>query len=189
MWAPAGSVDIAVCLCQPCLVLAYCGRLGFCFLNRIIEPNSNTTSTVYTPMLPAPMSSHPTLDNDSAIRLLLIEDNEPNRRLLSDFLGYQGFEVASVADGAECFSALESFQPHVILLDLKLPQVDGFTLLDQLQSHPRWQHIPVIVLTAFAFRADRQRAMNLGARRYFVKPANLNDLRAAIEEEAHCLSR
>lgn len=152
----------------------------------LFKPTKSFTFNVYNPMLPAPMSSHLTLDT-AAIRLLLIEDNEPNRRLLSDYLGYQGFEVISLTDGSDCFSVLEEFQPHVMLLDLKLPHVDGFTLLQQLQTHPKWQHTPVIVLTAFAFRADRDRALSLGARRYFVKPANLNELKAAIEE-AHCLS-
>ena len=76
-----------------------------------------------------------------------------------------------------------SFQPHLILLDLKLPDIDGYILLEQLQLNPQGRDTPVIIVSAFAFKADRQRAMNLGARQYFIKPVNLVDLRQAIERE------
>lgn len=116
-------------------------------------------------------------------RILLIEDNEANRVGLSEYLDYSGYQVLALEDGSTLFQALADFQPHLVLLDLKLPNIDGYTLLQQLQESPDWQHIPVIVLSAFAFRADQQRALSLGARRYFVKPANLTLLKQAIQEE------
>lgn len=73
------------------------------------------------------------------------------------------------------------------MLDLKLPGIDGYTLLEQIQQSD-WQHLPVIVVSAFAFKADRERALNLGARRYLVKPVNLNELKQAIQEELHNLT-
>lgn len=117
------------------------------------------------------------------IRLLLVEDNDANRQLLSDYLGYCGYEVLALAEGAEFFSSIQQFRPHLILLDLKLPDIDGYTLLATLQQYPSFFEIPVLVVSAFAFHEDQQRALNLGVRRYFVKPVNLNKLNQAIHEE------
>ena len=116
-------------------------------------------------------------------RLLIVEDNNLNRLMLNDYLTFCGYQVFSLACGANFFEEIASFQPHLILLDLKLPDVDGYSLLEQLQVNSQWQHIPTIVVSAFAFRADRQKAFNLGASQYFVKPVSLNDLRQAIERE------
>lgn len=124
----------------------------------------------------------------SPFRILLVEDNEENRETLCDYLNYSGYQVLGLADGSTFFQALANFQPHLILLDLKLPDVDGYTLLQQIQQTGDWLHIPVIVLSAFAFRADQQRALSYGARRYFVKPANLTSLKQAISEEIHAHS-
>ncbi len=116
-------------------------------------------------------------------RILLVEDHEVNRCLLSDYLSYLGYQVFCLAEGSTFFEAVTCFRPHLVLLDLKLPDIDGYTLLEQMQQRPKWQQVPVIVVSAYAFKADRQRAFRLGAKRYFVKPVNLSHLRQAIQEE------
>lgn len=116
-------------------------------------------------------------------RILLIEDNDPNRQLLYEYLRICGYQVLSIAGGANFFQAIAEFQPQLILLDLKLPDVDGYTLLQQLQQRPQVQHIPVIIVSALAFKAEREQALNLGAKRYLVKPISLHDLLQAIQEE------
>jgi two-component system cell cycle response regulator DivK len=116
-------------------------------------------------------------------RILLIEDNPVNRMLLSDYLSYLRYEVQSLPQASDFFAAIESFRPELVLLDLKLPGIDGYALLEQIQQQPHISKIPVIVVSAFAFKAEQERALQLGARRYFVKPINLSDLIAAIEEE------
>ncbi len=124
-----------------------------------------------------------TLQRTAPKRLLVVEDNDLNRLMLDDYLIFYGYQVLSLDNGANFFEQVVSFQPHLILLDLKLPDIDGYVLLKQLQLNPQLQDIPVIVVSAFAFRADRQRAFNLGARQYFTKPVNLSDLRQAINGE------
>ncbi|MBE9207385.1 response regulator [Nostoc sp. LEGE 06077] len=120
-------------------------------------------------------------------RVLLIEDHDVNRMLLSDYLGYCGYDVRSLSNGAALFSTIKSYQPDLMLLDLKLPDVDGYWLLEQIQQHPYLSKIPIIVVSAFAFKADQDRAISLGARRYLVKPINLNILVMTIQEElAYC---
>lgn len=116
-------------------------------------------------------------------RILLIEDNYLNRQMLEDYLVFCGYQVLSLEAGSGFFAALTNFQPNLVLLDLKLPDIDGYTLLEQMTQLPECRVIPVIVVSAFAFKADQQRALNLGARRYFVKPVSLKDLKQAIEQE------
>ena len=122
-------------------------------------------------------------ESKSPIRILLIEDNEANQRLMSDYLAYYGYEVLALTDGTQLAATLEQFCPQVILLDLKLPMIDGYTLLEQLKQWDEWKSIPTIVVSAYAFQRDQQRALDLGARRYLVKPIRLSQLTDVIREE------
>ncbi|MGL4619175.1 MAG: response regulator transcription factor, partial [Chroococcidiopsis sp.] len=89
-------------------------------------------------------------------RILLVEDNYLNRQMLEDYLVFCGYQVLGLADGTEFFQALADFQPELILLDLRLPGIDGYTLLEQKSCRQDYQSIPVIVVSAFAFKADQQ---------------------------------
>ncbi len=122
-------------------------------------------------------------------RVLLVEDHYLNRMLLSDYLSYCGYDVQSLSEGSTFFSTIDNFEPDLILLDLKLPDVDGYSLLKQVQEKPDLLKIPIIVVSAFAFKADQELALSLGARRYFVKPLKLQDLIFTIEEELTCRHR
>lgn len=124
----------------------------------------------------------------SARKILLVEDNHENRKLLSSYLVCAGYQVLELADGYTFLETLAHFQPNLVLLDLKLPGIDGYALLEQIQQEPNWLHLPVIVFSAFAFQTDRQRALSLGARRYLVKPVSLLSLKQAIDEELSCLN-
>lgn len=119
----------------------------------------------------------------SLMRILLVEDNDASRQLMSDYLEYHGYSVHALSHGAFLGAAMTQVQPDLILLDLKLPDIDGFSLLQQIQQRPDWSSIPVIVVSAYAFIADQQRAFELGARRYLVKPVNLKQLKRTIAEE------
>jgi two-component system, cell cycle response regulator DivK len=116
-------------------------------------------------------------------RILLVEDHDINRMLLSDYLSFFKYHVESLTSGHNFFTKLETFKPDLILLDLKLPDIDGYTILAEAQRHSKYSKIPIIIVSAFAFTADRERAMNLGARRYLVKPVNLSELVVVIGEE------
>ncbi|MDZ8096219.1 MAG: response regulator [Nostoc sp. DedQUE04] len=129
------------------------------------------------------------LQSHKVKRILLVEDHYLNRMLLSDYLSYCGYEVQSLSEGSAFFSTIEKFEPDLMLLDLKLPDVDGYSLLKQVQQKPDLSKIPIIVVSAFAFKADRELALSLGARNYFVKPLKLKDLILAIEEQFTCRNR
>jgi DNA-binding response OmpR family regulator len=103
--------------------------------------------------------------------------------LLGDYLSYCGYRVETLPEASNFFSTVEQFAPELILLDLKLPDIDGYSLLEQAQHRQDFLNIPIIIVSAFAFKADQERALKLGACRYFVKPINLSQLLRAIEEE------
>lgn len=115
-------------------------------------------------------------------RILLIEDNGIHRLLTEEFFEGQGYVVVGLNDGTDFFSVLSKFKPNLILLDLNLPEISGFTLLEQLQNSD-WKSIPVIVVSAYAFDREKRRAKNLGIRRYFTKPINLEVLGQAVAAE------
>jgi CheY-like chemotaxis protein len=129
------------------------------------------------------LHTYPQCSSSSAKKILLVEDNDVNRMLLSDYLTYCGYHIKCLPAGNNFFKTIEQFQPQLILLDLKLPDIDGYSLLESIKQKPSFCCIPVIVVSAFAFKSDREHAMELGASRYIVKPVNLTDLIAAIEEE------
>lgn len=125
-------------------------------------------------------------DQPSGARILLVEDNEASRQLMSDYLEYYGYRVMGLARGSGFASAMNQFCPHLVLLDLKLPDIDGYSLLQQRQWSTDWLKVPVIVISAFAFHADQQRALKLGACQYLVKPVNLTQLKQVIRQELSC---
>jgi DNA-binding response OmpR family regulator len=124
--------------------------------------------------------------NQLNARILLIEDNEASRQLMSDYLEHYGYQILGLAKGALFASAMMQFRPHLVLLDLKLPDIDGYALLQQRQWCTDWLKVPVIVISAFAFHADQQRALKLGACQYLVKPVSLTQLKQAIRHELTC---
>ena len=103
-------------------------------------------------------------------RILLIEDDYGNRVLFADFLEHCGYRVLPLADGNNCIEIMQEFLPHLVLLDIKLPQVDGLTLIQTIRSHPQFHSLPILVVSGYAFQADRQRAIAAGATDYMVKP-------------------
>jgi two-component system, cell cycle response regulator DivK len=123
------------------------------------------------------------LNSQQLRRILLVEDNDVNRMLMSDYLSYCGYNVHSLSVGSALFSTVDKFQPELILLDLKLPDIDGYSLLEKIQHKPVFSRIPIIIVSAFAFQDDQERAMRLGACRYFVKPVNLKELMMTITEK------
>ncbi|MEM7796073.1 MAG: response regulator [Cyanobacteria bacterium P01_C01_bin.118] len=113
-------------------------------------------------------------------RILLIEDDYGNRVLFADFLEHCGYRVLPLANGNNCIEIMQEFMPHLVLLDLKLPQIDGLTLLRNIRQHPQFCTLPILVVSGYAFQADRQKAIAAGATDYMVKPIMPNTLSSRI---------
>ncbi|MBU6229118.1 MAG: response regulator [Cyanobacteria bacterium REEB459] len=119
-------------------------------------------------------------------RILVIEDDDANRLVFTDYLTYAGFTILALASGANLKDHLRAFQPDLILLDLGLPDIDGYSLLTTLRASAEWGHMPVIVVSGYAFPAEQERAQCLGISRYLVKPVHLQELIEAIQTVLRC---
>lgn len=114
--------------------------------------------------------------------ILLVEDNEMNRDMLSRRLTRKGYEVVTAQDGGEGLARAGSLTPDLILMDLSLPVLDGWEATRRLKANPLTAHIPVIALTAHAMSGDREKALEAGCDDYDTKPVELQRLLRKIKE-------
>lgn len=112
--------------------------------------------------------------------VLLVEDNEINRNMLTRRLTRAGLRVISAADGLTALDMMRDELPAVVLMDMTLPVLDGWGACEQAKVDPEIAHIPIIALTAHAMAADRERAMSAGCSEYETKPINFPVLLAKI---------
>ena len=106
-------------------------------------------------------------------RVLLVEDNEDNFELVRFLLERAGFDVLGGRDGQEALEMAQKELPDLILMDLSLPGIDGWTAARQLKDDPNTTHIPLIALTAHTLPGDRKRAMESGFDGYISKPIDV----------------
>ncbi len=114
--------------------------------------------------------------------ILVIEDQEDNRRILRDLLTNSGFEVVEAVTGTDGVSMAETRQPHLILMDIQLPGIDGYEATRRIKSNPDLQNIPIIVVTSYALSGDDIKAFEAGCDAYVTKPFSPRDLLAKIRE-------
>jgi two-component system, cell cycle response regulator DivK len=114
-------------------------------------------------------------------RILVVEDNEMNRDMLSRRLARKKYEVLVAVDGGEGVVMARSEAPDLILMDMSLPVVDGWEATRQLKASPETKAIPIIALTAHAMSGDREKAMEAGCDDYDTKPVELPRLLGKIE--------
>ncbi len=109
-------------------------------------------------------------------KILLVEDNEMNRDMLSRRLERKGYEVIIAVDGEEGIALAQSEKPHLILMDLSLPVINGWDATRQLKDASETRSIPVIALSAHAMADDRQKAIGAGCDEYDSKPIEFSRL-------------
>jgi CheY-like chemotaxis protein len=114
-------------------------------------------------------------------KILLVEDNEMNRDMLSRRLLRKGFEVVMAVDGGQAVMMAESEHPDLILMDMSLPVIDGWEATRRVKAAERTAHIPVIALTAHAMSGDREKALDAGCDDYDTKPIEMPRLLEKID--------
>ena len=114
-------------------------------------------------------------------KILLVEDNEMNRDMLSRRLQKQGYEVVMAVDGEEGVARAQSEAPSLILMDMSLPGIDGWEATRRLKAAPQTRTIPVIALTAHAMTDDREKALAAGCDDFDTKPVELTRLLSKIQ--------
>jgi CheY-like chemotaxis protein len=117
-----------------------------------------------------------------AATILVVDDNPINLKLVSDLLAFEGYRVLKAEDGEQAAASVEAEPPDLILLDVDLPGIDGLTLTKRLKSDVRTGDIIIVALTAFAMKADRQRAMAAGCDAYVTKPIDTRGLPGQVAQ-------
>jgi CheY-like chemotaxis protein len=131
-----------------------------------------------------PSSAPDDSDAANARRLILIVDDEPTVRAMvhaSIYVRRSHFRVVEAGNAAEALALAETEQPKLVLLDVALPDHDGFWVCRSLKSSPSTAHIPVIMLTAMSLPSDREQAIEAGADGYIVKPFSPRALLQELE--------
>lgn len=108
--------------------------------------------------------------------ILIVDDNKTNVKLMEATLDCGSYEVRTAMDAEEAIKVLEGFEPHLILMDLQLPGMDGLTLTRLLKQDPSRRHIVVLALTAYAMKGDEEKAIAAGCDGYITKPIDTRSL-------------
>jgi two-component system response regulator len=115
------------------------------------------------------------------VRVLLVEDNEMNRDMLSRRLQRKGYAVLIAVDGEEGVAMAIAERPDLILMDVSLPQMNGYDATRAIKSAPETRHIPIVALTAHAMASDRENALAAGCDDFDTKPVELTSLLNKME--------
>jgi CheY-like chemotaxis protein len=113
-------------------------------------------------------------------KLLLVEDNEDNRIIYSTVLRHIGYTVIEALDGVQAIALARSELPDLILMDISIPEVDGWEATRILRADPATRDIPIIALTAHALADDRERATAVGFTSYLAKPVEPRAVAAEV---------
>jgi CheY-like chemotaxis protein len=114
-------------------------------------------------------------------RILIVEDNEMNRDMLSRRLQRKGYEVLIAENGEEGIQKVIDEQPDIVLMDMSLPVIDGWEATRQLKANPKTVSVPIIALTAHAMAGDKEKTLAAGCDDYDTKPIELPRLLGKIE--------
>ena len=119
---------------------------------------------------------------NEGVTVLIVDDNEENREILSRRLKADGFNTITAIDGKEAMDILNENIIHIALLDIMMPEVDGFTLLSQIRTDSTFEDMPVIMLTAIDIVTVAQECIRLGACGYVTKPYDMDIIKQKIRE-------
>jgi len=175
--------------------------IGLTLVKRLVElhqgsveaasdgPGRGATFTVTLPCIsvvepqqrPAPAINSKSSSEVYGRRVLVVDDNIDAAESTAAFLRLEGHEVKAVHDGLQALSSLKVFDPHVVVLDIGLPGLDGYAVARQLRERGDTSHVLLIALTGYGQKEDRQRAADAGFDYHYVKPADPREIQAAIE--------
>jgi CheY-like chemotaxis protein len=113
-------------------------------------------------------------------RILIVDDNPVNLKLVRVLLRVEGYETRTAADAEEALAVLREFRPRLILMDIQLPGMDGLTLTKRLKADPATRDIVVLALTAYAMKGDDRKALDAGCDGYVAKPVDTRQLPGVV---------
>lgn len=113
-------------------------------------------------------------------KVLVADDKATSRELVRTVLEKAGYELYEAASGADAVRTAKEVKPDLIILDLHMPELDGFAVLEELRREVAFTELPILALTASAMQGDRERALAIGFTGYITKPIRLGDLRNEV---------
>lgn len=120
----------------------------------------------------------------SKVRIVVVDDEPETVSLIKMYMEMMGFDVATGLTGAEGIKAVETHQPQVLVLDLMLPDTDGYTICETLRAKPETADLPIVILSARTAREDVKRGYTVGASLYLKKPVDLHRLNTEVRRLA-----
>ncbi|MFZ2961337.1 MAG: response regulator [Candidatus Ozemobacteraceae bacterium] len=114
-------------------------------------------------------------------KILIVDDEEPIILLLKTILGVYGYDSCESLSPKGTFAKVEAEKPDLVILDIAMPELDGYEVCRQLKQNEKTNHIPVVMITALALEQDRKMAMEAGADGFILKPFDPRDVIAEIE--------
>jgi CheY-like chemotaxis protein len=115
-------------------------------------------------------------------KILIVEDNPQNMRLMEMLLGAKGYSLLKAIDGEEAVNLATTERPDLIIMDIQLPKINGFEATKILRQLPDFSHTPIIAITAYAMKGDREKLLAAGCDAYLSKPINTRELPRLISE-------
>jgi two-component system cell cycle response regulator DivK len=115
-------------------------------------------------------------------RILVVEDQEDNRRILHDLLTTAGFQLIEAVSGEQAVAMAQTCRPALILMDIQLPDLDGYEVTRRIKASPALRTIPIIAVTSYALSGDDLRAYEAGCEGYVTKPYRPRELLAKVRE-------
>lgn len=119
---------------------------------------------------------------DTKGTILYIEDNADNRTLVRRILNAEDYELTEAKSAKEALVLLETTRPKLILMDINMPDMDGYTLTSLIKSMPEFERIPILAITANVMRGDREKSLEAGCDGYIQKPLDIDQLVKEIEK-------
>ncbi len=116
-----------------------------------------------------------------AKKILIVEDNEANRKLMKDILKFYGYSIVEATDGKEGIDAAKAHTPDVILMDIQMPVMNGYEAIKILKNDPNTRQIKIVAITSFAMVGDKEKILQAGADDYITKPINTRELPKIIK--------
>ena len=113
--------------------------------------------------------------------ILYIEDNFDNRTLIRRILSAEGYEIKEAENAVEALEMLKSLHPDLILMDINMPEMDGYTLTAKIRALSGFGNVPIVALTANVMRGDRERSLEAGCDGYIQKPIDIDLLPQQVE--------
>ena len=114
-------------------------------------------------------------------RILHVEDNADNRHLVRRVLESEGYEVIEASNGTQALEFLDAQEIDLALMDINMPDIDGYTLATRIRSTPRFASLPILAMTANVMHGDRERSLAAGCDGYIQKPIDIDILSMQIE--------